>query len=125
MLLNFTCSDSVCSLNPLPVKYLWNNSSSGEFQQTLKSEVFSTKIKNYMNKPITDTYNMHLARLKIFFMMMMMMMKKASLWTLQRIISSVEGRSSTEHTYYIIHKELDESVVCAGRGLFGLPEDVV
>ena len=55
MLANFTYSDNVCSLNPLPVKYCWDNSSSAKFQQTLQSEVFSNKIKNYMNIPITDT----------------------------------------------------------------------
>ena len=67
----------------------------------------------------------------MIMMRMMMMMKKVSLWTLQRIISSVEDGVSVLalhlSTIIIIHKQLEraETVVCTWRELLGLCEDVV
>ncbi|MEW8547927.1 MAG: reverse transcriptase family protein [Candidatus Thiodiazotropha sp.] len=55
MLANFNCSNNGCSLNPLPVKYYWDNESAADFQQALKTDGISNKIKCYMNTSITDT----------------------------------------------------------------------
>ena len=55
MLANFQCSNNVCQLNPLPVRYIWNANSLAEFQSALQTEEIRNKITNYMNISITDT----------------------------------------------------------------------
>ena len=55
MLANFHYSNNVCQLNPLPVRYIWNDNSLAEFQSALQTEEISNNITNYMNISITDT----------------------------------------------------------------------
>ena len=55
MLANFNCYNNVCQLNPLPLKYIWNDSSAVEFQSAFQTTGIRSKISSFMNSSILDT----------------------------------------------------------------------
>ena len=55
MLANFTCSNNSYMLNPLPLKYIWNETSITDFQSAFERDEIKSKITSFINLSITDT----------------------------------------------------------------------
>ena len=55
MLANFTCSNNSYMLNPLPLKYIWNETSITNFQSAFERDEIKSKITSFINLSITDT----------------------------------------------------------------------
>ena len=54
MLANFTCSNNSYMLNPLPLKYIWNETSITDFQSAFERDEIKSKITSFINLSITD-----------------------------------------------------------------------
>lgn len=55
ILANFNCSNSVYKLNPLPLKYIWDENLISEFQSAFQTEAIQNKMNEFMNMSIADT----------------------------------------------------------------------